>query len=577
MNNLVWIFKRVIDNKWIYMFAILLLFLESGAYISSTVLQQKLIDNVFINKEYDQFLHVLSLIAVSYISYSLLFTISSYVLAKNMSNFLVSLANNYLQHLYSIKTAIFQKRRTGEYVHHFTADIGSIGRLLAWDIPRLLQQLFSIILLTFIIGSTNIYVLIFILVFNIFYILFAKHLASKFKKMSKIINKKESRILVRLEECISSTREVLIFNRTKWEQQTLNKLFERYYVHAFKEENIRSKHLLANESLKWGTSLIVLAIGSYKVYVGSMSIGALVIIFQLSLQLADAIKGIYDAIFRSMRSIVSIGNLREEYNRNNHQEELENNTLLLGDKITISLEDVSYKYFNNKNYSIRNLSMEIPSGKKIAFVGSSGSGKSTIISLLLKFDALNSGEIKAENLSIMKIKSNTWFQNIGVVFQEPYLFSDTIRNNILLGSIVSSERLDEIIKVVCLDDYIGQLPEGYETVIGERGLTLSGGQRQRLALARALIRNPYILILDEATSALDMNTEEKIMKNIDNIRKGKTTIVVAHRLSTIENSDLIYVLENGTLVETGKHQELLGNNLQYTRLVQKDIATNIRS
>ncbi|WP_074594394.1 ABC transporter ATP-binding protein [Bacillus cereus] len=577
MNSLVWIFKRVIDNKWIYMFAILLLFLESGAYISSTVLQQKLIDNVFINKEYDQFLNVLSLIAVSYISYSLLFTISSYVLAKNMSNFLVSLANNYLQHLYSIKTAIFQKRRTGEYVHHFTADIGSIGRLLAWDIPRLLQQLFSIILLTFIIGSTNIYVLIFILVFNIFYILFAKHLATKFKKMSKIINKKESRILVRLEECISSTREVLIFNRTKWEQQTLNKLFERYYVHAFKEENIRSKHILANESLKWGTSLIVLAIGSYKVYVGSMSIGALVIIFQLSLQLADAIKGIYDAIFRSMRSIVSIDNLRGEYKRNSHQEELENNTSLLGDKIRISLEDVSYKYFNNKNYSIRNLSMEIPPGKKIALVGSSGSGKSTIISLLLKFDALNSGEIKADNLSIMKIKSNTWFQNIGVVFQEPYLFSDTIRNNILLGSIVSSERLDEIIKVVCLDDYIRQLPEGYETVIGERGLTLSGGQRQRLALARALIRNPYILILDEATSALDMNTEEKIMKNIDNIRKGKTTIVVAHRLSTIENSDLIYVLENGSLVETGKHQELLENNSLYTRLVQKDIATNIRS
>ncbi|MGR5997843.1 ABC transporter ATP-binding protein [Bacillus cereus] len=395
--------------------------------------------------------------------------------------------------------------------------------------------------------------------------------------MSKIINKKESRILVRLEECISSTREVLIFNRTKWEQQTLNKLFERYYVHAFKEENIRSKHILANESLKWGTSLIVLAIGSYKVYVGSMSIGALVIIFQLSLQLADAIKGIYDAIFKSMRSIVSIDNLRGEYKRNSHQEELENNTSLLGDKITISLEDVSYKYCNNKNYSIRNLSMEIPPGKKIALVGSSGSGKSTIISLLLKFDALNSGEIKVDNLSIMKIKSNTWFQNIGVVFQEPYLFSDTIRNNILLGSIVSSERLDEIIKVVCLDDYIRQLPEGYETVIGERGLTLSGGQRQRLALARALIRNPYILILDEATSALDMNTEEKIMKNIDNIRKGKTTIVVAHRLSTIENSDLIYVLEDGSLVETGKHQELLENNSLYTRLVQKDIATNISS
>ncbi|PGE96010.1 ABC transporter transmembrane domain-containing protein, partial [Bacillus toyonensis] len=124
MNSLVWIFKKIRGNKWIYIFSILLLFLESGAYISSTVLQQRLIDNVFINKEYDQFIYVLSLIAISYISYSLLFTISSYVLAKNMSNLLLSLSSNYFQHLYSIKTAIFQKKRTGEYVHHFTVDIG---------------------------------------------------------------------------------------------------------------------------------------------------------------------------------------------------------------------------------------------------------------------------------------------------------------------------------------------------------------------------------------------------------------------------------------------------------------------
>ncbi|HDR6315556.1 TPA: ABC transporter ATP-binding protein [Bacillus thuringiensis] len=577
MNSLVWILKKVRGNKWIYMFSILLLFLESGAYISSTVLQQRLIDNVFINKEYDQFIYVLSLIAISYISYSLLFTISSYFLAKNMSNLLLSLSSNYLQHLYSIKTAIFQKKRTGEYVHHFTVDIGNVGRLLAWDLPRLLQQLLSIVLLTFIIGSTNIYVLIFIILFNLIYILFAKQLAHKFKKMSKIINKKESKILVRLEECISSTREVLIFNRIKWEQQTLNRLFERYYVHAFKEENIRSMHLFANESLKWGTSLIVLAIGSYKVYVGSMSIGTLIIIFQLSLQLADAIKGIYDLIYTAMRRIASIDNLREEYNRNNYQEKFENNMLLPEDRITISLDDISYKYINNLNYSIKNLSMEIPHGKKVALVGSSGSGKSTIINLLLKFDFLNSGDIRANNLSIMKMENNAWFQNIGVVFQEPYLFSDTIRNNILLGTIVSPQRLDEIIKVVCLDDYISSLPDGYETVIGERGLTLSGGQRQRLALARALIKNPDILILDEATSALDISTEEKIVKNIDNIRKDKTTIIVAHRLSTIENSDIIYVLEKGKLVEKGNHQELLKNNSLYTRLIQKDITTNINA
>lgn len=143
----------------------------------------------------------------------------------------------------------------------------------------------------------------------------------------------------------------------------------------------------------------------------------------------------------------------------------------------------------------------------------------------------------------MKLENETWFKNVGVVFQEPYVFSDTIRNNITLGTKVSLEKMDEIIKIVCLDDFINKLPNGYETVIGGRGLTLSGGQRQRLAIARALLKNPEIIILDEATSALDISTENKVMENIDKMRKDKTTIVVAHRLSTVENADYIYVLE----------------------------------
>ncbi|EEM69064.1 MULTISPECIES: ABC transporter ATP-binding protein [Bacillus cereus group] len=575
MNNLVWIFKKIVNKKWLYTFSILLLFLESIAYISSTVLQQRLIDNIFINKEYDQFLYVLSLIAISYISYSLLFTIGSYALAKNMSYFLLSLSKDLIKHLYNISTALFQKKRTGEYVHHFSVDIENIAGLLGWDIPRLLQQLLSVLLLTFIIAATNIYMLLLIIAFNVLYIILAKYLGNMLRKMSKIINKKESRILVRLEECISSSREVLIFNKIKWEQQLLNQLFERYYVHAFKEEKIRSKQLLANESLKWGTSLMVLIIGGYEVYIGSMSIGALVVVFQLSLQLADGIKLTYDLIFKTIRRVASIDNLKQEYDRNVIKENVENNEEIIGEKINIRLNDVSYKHSNNNNYSLNKLSIEMPHGKKIALVGSSGSGKSTVINLLLKFDFLSFGDIKANNLSLVKVKNNEWFKEIGVVFQEPYLFSNTIRNNITLGTKVSDEKLDEILKIVCLDDYIRQLPDGYETIIGERGLTLSGGQRQRLALARALIREPNILILDEATSALDIATEDQIMKNLDGIREKKTTIIVAHRLSTIENSDLIYVFDRGMLVEQGRHQDLMENNSLYKKLVIRDMKESI--
>ncbi|MGG3806581.1 ABC transporter ATP-binding protein [Metabacillus fastidiosus] len=575
MNSIFWSLKKVIKKKYLYIFSILLLFLESSAYISSIVLQQNLIDNIFIKKEYDQFLNVLSLLSAAYLSYSLLFTISSYFLAKNLSLFLLSLSKDFMKHLYNMRTALFQKKRIGEYVHHFTVDIENIAKLLAWDIPKVLQQLLNVLVLTLIIGFTNITVLIFVILFNILYILLARCLAHKLRKISKIINKKESKILVRLEECISSTREILIFNRVKWEQQVIKKLFERYYIHAFKEENIRSKQLLANEFLKWGTSLTVLIIGGYKVFIGTMSVGALVVMFQLSLQLVDVIKTMYDLIFRITRLLVSIDNLRQEYNSNVQKEDTENKMNLINDEIDINLENVSYKHINNNFYSLSNLNIEIPHGKKIAIVGSSGSGKSTVINLLLKFDLLTCGDLKVDKLSLMKINNTEWFKNIGVVFQEPYVFTNTILNNITLGAKVSAEKLKEILEIVCLDDYIKKLPYGYETVVGERGLTLSGGQRQRIAIARALIRNPKILILDEATSALDIATEEKIMKNLENIRENKTIIIVAHRLSTIENSDIIYVLDNGLLMEKGKHQELLKNNSLYTKLVKKDLRENM--
>lgn len=574
MNSLSWIWKVVINNKWLYLFSILLLFLESGAYISSTVLQKKLIDDIFINNNYDQFLYIVCLIAVAYVSYSILFTISSYVLYKNISHFLLSLSIKLLEHLYKLPTVLFQKKRVGEYVHHFSVDIEGIAGLSGWDIPRILQQIFTIVTLTLIIGSNSLCILIFIIIFNILYTLLVKRYGNNIRKMSKIINKKQSKILVRLEECISSTREVLIYNRNNWEQKVLKKLFSQYQVYALKEEKIRSKQLVANEALKWGTSLIVLAVGGYKVHAGTMSIGSLVIVYQLSLQLTDSIKYFYDLILKVIKRIPSIESIRKEYDRNIVKDSIEINESL-NKEVDISLENVCYKYVNSNRNSIKSISLKIRHGNKVAFVGTSGSGKSTLINLLLKFDTPNIGDIKVNNFSLKHLKNIEWFKKMGIVFQEPYLFSNTIRNNITLGAKVSDEKLNEICKLVCLDEYMEQLPDRYDTTIGERGITLSGGQRQRLALARALVKNPDILILDEATSALDIATEKKIMNNLDRFRKSKTTIIVAHRLSTIENSDLIYALDNGFLVEYGKHEQLLENNSLYAKLVKKDIKEGI--
>lgn len=505
------------------------------------------------------------LIAIAYIGYSLFFTICSYMLYKNIASYLLNLSRRSLNHLYTLPTVTFQKKRKGEYVHHFSVDIENTAGLAGWDIPRIIQQIFTILILSIVIGTNSIYVISSTILLNIIFYILSKYYVDKLRKIAKIINKKQSKILVRLEECISSTKEILIFNRIEWEQQVLRKLFNRYHSYTLKEEEIRSKQIIGSELLKWGTSIVVLGIGGYNVYLGAMSIGSLVVIYQLALQLTDSIKYTYDLVIKAIRRTSSVENIKQEYNRNIIKK---NTNFTIKSPLDLKISNLYYKYENNDNYTLNKLSLDLPSGKKIAFVGRSGSGKTTLLNLLLKFDVPKQGSIKVNNRSLTNFYSDEWFKHIGIVFQEPYIFADTVRNNITLGVLVSDDKLKEICKLVCLEDDINNLPDNYNTILGERGFTISGGQRQRLALARALVRNPDILILDEATSALDIATESKVMRNIDAFRINKTTIIVAHRLSTIQDADIIYVFEKGAIVEYGKHNQLLEIDSIYSRLVK---------
>lgn len=230
----------------------------------------------------------------------------------------------------------------------------------------------------------------------------------------------------------------------------------------------------------------------------------------------------------------------------------------------IKVEELSEKahYFTLDHirfrYDVRDVCMELPMGKKFAFVGSSGSGKSTIAELLIRFYDPVEGYIRVNDIPIQSLSRKQWAGILSIVFQDPYMFPGTIRDNLRLGrSHLTDLALEEACDIAQIHKYIVNLPEGYETNIGERGIKLSGGQRQRLAIARAIVGRPEILVLDEATSALDMETERIILTALDESRQGCTTIMIAHRLSTIENADTIFVMDKGIIVETGTHSELL--------------------
>ncbi|MCL2929028.1 MAG: ABC transporter ATP-binding protein/permease [Trichodesmium sp. MAG_R01] len=232
----------------------------------------------------------------------------------------------------------------------------------------------------------------------------------------------------------------------------------------------------------------------------------------------------------------------------------------------LELENVTFSY--QKNFPIiQNISMKIPAGKTIGIVGSTGSGKSTIVKLLLRFYEIQSGKITLDGIEINQINLQDLRRAIGLVSQDIFLFHGTVIENISYGSFDAT--LPEIIaaaKIAEADNFINKLPQGYDTIIGERGQKLSGGQRQRIALARAVLKNPPILILDEATSAVDNETEAAIQKSLEKITQNRTTIAIAHRLSTIRNADCIYVMEHGKIVEFGRHEELLKKSGTYSTL-----------
>jgi subfamily B ATP-binding cassette protein MsbA len=240
----------------------------------------------------------------------------------------------------------------------------------------------------------------------------------------------------------------------------------------------------------------------------------------------------------------------------------------------IELREVSFDYSNNEERPVlRSVNLRIPSGKMVALVGESGGGKSTLSKLILRFHDPTSGAILWDGTDLRDASLKSLRQHIGLVTQETVLFNDTVRYNISYSRPdASAAQIEEAARVAFAHDFISELPAGYDTIVGERGIFLSGGQRQRLAIARAVLADASVLVLDEATSALDAESERLVQQALSNLTRNRTTLVIAHRLSTIRRADMIVVMERGRIIETGKHEELLAQSGTYKKLYELQFA-----
>ncbi|HZG74720.1 MAG TPA: ABC transporter ATP-binding protein [Paenibacillus sp.] len=560
-----WVFQLYII-RWKTGIALFLMMLETAATLSMVGLQQSLIDNVLMSREYDQAGLIVFGIGVSYIVYSLLFTYAPHLVHKNAATLISVISRKYMDRLYRIPTSKLQEERTGNLVHQLTREVPAVGWLIADEMTRSVQLLFTSVLLCLILGWTSPVLLLFIVLFSVGYISLGRYFGKRIKQQQKTIQEQSSALLVHLEEAVSSTREVIAYHRQVWEKKIYDRLFDAYFTSVIREGKLANIQLISSEPLKWGVTLFMLGYGGYLVLEGKMTIGIFIVAYQFSSQLLDTLQGMLNKWTAIQSGMASVDRLKTFIDGETWPD---GERRLDGPIRSIEFRDVSFAYHSGDAEQVLDrMNLTIPVGKKVAFVGRSGGGKSTLLQLLLRFFDPCHGNIFVNGVALTEVQRLDWIRRLGIVFQEPYLFPNTIEHNIRLGQEhISDEKLREISELVQAEQFVKALPKGYETYIGERGLMLSGGQRQRIALARALLRDAEILILDEATSALDLETERLFQNRFDAWSKGKTTILFAHRLSTVQNADLIYVIDQGRISATGTHGELLLESILYRELV----------
>lgn len=301
----------------------------------------------------------------------------------------------------------------------------------------------------------------------------------------------------------------------------------------------------------------VLFYGTKLIYEGSMTAGSFASFVTSLLLLYKPVKNLGDTLTNFQNIFVALGRVFELFDYVPVIKSKDNPVNVPALEMGIKFDNVTFEYVEGHEV-LKNITFDVKKGETLAIVGNSGGGKSTLVNLIPRFYDVKSGAIKFDDIDIREFKLDELRNNISFVFQDNFLFTGTIRENIMLSAPnASEEMLNQVLKASHLDEVINSLPDGLETMLGERGLTLSGGQRQRVAIARAMIRNTPVVILDEATSALDNESEAVVQKALDNLMKNKTVFVIAHRLSTIKNADRIAVINDGCLVELGTHDELM--------------------
>lgn len=483
------------------------------------------------------------------------------------------LRSDFWEHIQKLPTRFFQNNSTGNIMAHATNDISAvrmyIGPAVMYSIDTISKFIIIIVIMLNLNVWLTIYALIPLPILSFLVYKLSKKIHSRFTK----IQEKFSELSSKAQESFSGIRVIKSYVREQDEIKQFTKLGNDYLNRNMEMVKIQAFFMPMLFMITGISVIIVMWIGGSMVIEGTLTLGEIIaFIAYLSLLIWPVIAfgwviNIIQQASASMKRLLKI--FAEIDDVEDSSDSVKTKVEIKGG---IEFKKVSFKYGKELPTVLDNINLKIPVGSSLAVVGHTGSGKSSLINLIPRLFDVTKGEILIDGINVKQIPKSILRKSIGLVSQETFLFSDTLFNNIAFGlEKPNTEIVENVSNISQLKKDIDSFSQGYETILGERGITLSGGQKQRTSLARALAINPKILILDDSFSAVDTHTEEEILNKLKEFMKGRTSIIISHRISTVKNADNIIVLENGIIAEQGKHDDLVALNGIYADLHNKQL------